>query len=274
MGGRNFADGENVEIYFGQNAPAIAATDASGEFGQALPTVDLTVPANYPHGLVNMYACGVTSHRKAVRIFQVRDKNPVDLWTYDQRNSSTWTVHPGDNPTWNSPDIQLYDSNNNPVASNNLVFGQTYTVRVNVRNQAAFAAQGANIVFKWENYGAGGPWQALATVPTAVAANPPGLTVAQTNFQPQATGHLCLQVNIEHLEDIDTTNNTGQENLHVGYSSSPAEACFKVWNLTKEISAGVFRSAPVVRSQGAEKDLVGKLGEASRSTVPKARWER
>jgi hypothetical protein len=235
VGGRYFTAGENVEIYFGQDGPITTATDASGEFGQSLPTVDLTVPANYPHGLVNVYACGVTSQRVAVRIFQVRDKNPVDLWTYDQHNPSTWTLHPGDNPTWNSPDVQLYDSNNNPVASTNLVLGQTYTVKVKVRNKAAFAAPGANIVFKWRNYGAGGPWQALPPiVPADVPVNPPGLIEVQTNFQPHATGHLCLQVNIEHLEDIDTTNNTGQENLHVGYSSSPAETCFTVWNPTKE----------------------------------------
>jgi hypothetical protein len=58
--------------------------------------------------------------------------------------------------------------------------------------------------------------------------------VAQTNFQPQATGHLCLQVSIEHLEDIGATNNTGRENLHVGFSSSPANVCFKVWNQFKK----------------------------------------
>ncbi len=234
IGGRNFKNGENVEITFGTAAPFTTPANASGEFGQGVPTVDFTVPAGYAHGLVNIYACGATSHRKAVRIFQVRDKNPVDLWIYDQWNSNTWTLHPGDNPTWNNPDIQLYDSNNNPVDSGNLVLGQVYKVRVTVRNSAGYAAPNASVVYQWENYGAGGPWQNLATVPVNVPANPPGLATAETNFQPVVTGHVCIQVNIEHLEDIDTTNNTGQENLHIGYSSSPAEACFTVWNQTKE----------------------------------------
>jgi hypothetical protein len=34
---------------------------------------------------------------------------------------------------------------------------------------------------------------------------------------------------VEHLEEIDASNNTGKENLHIGYSSSPIEVCFIVW---------------------------------------------
>ena len=231
VGGRSFDRGEDVELHFGTDGPTVANADGSGTFGQGLPTFDLTVPAAYPHGLLNLYACGVTSKRAAVRIFQVRDRNPVDLWTYDQRDSSTWSVHPGDNPTWNSPDIQLYDASNNPVDSNNLVLGQDYIVKVKVRNKEAFAAPGAKVVFRWENFGAGGPWQDLPPVVTAdIPAGPAGVTEVQTTFQPSATGHVCLQASIEHLEDIDGRNQTGQENLHVGYSSSPTKVCFTVWN--------------------------------------------
>jgi hypothetical protein len=240
VGGRYFQAGENVEMYFGSHGPTIATAGAGGEFGQGIPTVNLTVPNNHPHGLVNVTAHGQNSDRYAVRVFQVRDQNPVDLWTYDQWNSSTWTVHPGDNPTWNSPDIQLYDDSHNPVASNNLVLGKTYTVEVTVRNKAAFPAPHASVVFQWENYGAGGPWQALPPVIPVDAPAHPGTVVAQTNFQPHATGHLCLRVNIEHIEDIDTTNNTGQENLHVGYSNSPTEACFLVWNPTNNLAPVYF----------------------------------
>ena len=235
VGGHNFIGGENVEITFGQEAPVIATADGSGEFGQGMPTVDLTVPAGHAHGLVNVFARGVDSERKAVRIFQVRDENPVDLWTYDQRNDSTWTVHPGDNPTWNSPDIQLYDTDGDPVASNNLEFGETYTVRAKVRNAEPFAADHAGILFKWENYGAGGPWQDLPPIVYEdIPAGPAGITEVETTFVPHAVGHLCLQVKVEHLEDKDRTNITGQENLHVGYSNSPAGACFTVWNSTKK----------------------------------------
>lgn len=232
IGGCDFAAGEDVEIYFGQLGPTMATADVNGKFGQSVPTVDIGVPANYAHGLVNVHARGVTSQRAAVRVFQVRDKNPVDLWTYDQWNPATWVVHPGDNPTWDSPDIQLYDTGNNPVDSANLVFGQHYTVRATVRNNTAFAAPGAHVYFRWRDFGAGGPWEHLADVGADISAGPSATTVAETAFEPPGTGHLCLQVSIEHLEDNDTTNNVGQENLHIGYSSSATQAELTVWNPT------------------------------------------
>ncbi len=234
VGGQGFQASETIDIYFGKSGPTTTTADATGKFGQGIPAVNITVPSGYVHGLANVRAYGHSSHRHAVRIFQVRDKNPVDLWTYDQWDPSTWSLHPGDNPTWDSPDIQLYDTNGNPVDSNNLTLGKDYTVKVNVRNRAAFAAQGAKVTFDWENYGAGGPWQNWDTATVDVPANPLGLAVAQANFKPQATGHLCIQVNLEHVEDIGPINNTGQENLHVGYSSSPTDICFTVWNRTKE----------------------------------------
>jgi hypothetical protein len=142
------------------------------------------------------------------------------------------------------------------VDSNNLVVGQDYTVKVKVRNRTGFAAQGANVVFKWENFGAGGPWQALPPVVTAdIPADPPGVAEVQTTFQPHATGHLCLQVSVEHLEDIDVTNNTGQENLHVGYSSSPARACFTVWNPTKKPAPVHFEVRQLFDPQAEHKTL-------------------
>jgi hypothetical protein len=255
VGGRGFQAGENVDVYLGTSGPFTTAANGSGEFGQSVPTVDLTVPANSIHGLVNVTANGQTSHRAACRIFQVRDANPVDLYLYDQWNSSTWTPYPGDHPVWDNPDIQLYDASNNPVDSNNLVLGQTYTVKAKIHNGAAFPAASAKVVYKWANYGAGGPWQLLDTVSVDVPANPPGLKEAQTTFQPPATGHLCLQVNVEHVEDNDTTNNTGQENLHVGFSSSPAEACFTVWNLTREPGPVYFEVRQLFDPKAAKKVL-------------------
>ena len=233
LGGRNFSGGENVEVSFGSEPPFGVAVDAGGQFGQAAPWVEFTVPVGHAHELVNVTAVGATSHRRAVRVFQVRDKNPVDLWLYDQWNAATWTVHPGDNPTWNNPDIQLYDSGGTPVDSNNLQVGQTYTVRATVRNAAAFGAQNVIVVYQWENYGAGGPWQAFATPFVSVDAPASGTITADNEFLPFVTGHVCVLVTLEHPEDIDTGNNSGQENLHVGYASSPAEACFLVWNRTR-----------------------------------------
>jgi hypothetical protein len=237
VGGQGFQPNEKVDLYLNEKLSTTVATDASGEFGQGASTVDISISAGHPHGLVNILAHGQTSDRYAVGIFQVRDENPVDLWTYDQWDSTTWSLHPGDNPIWDSPDIQLYDKNNNPVASNNLTFGETYTVKINVRNKAAFQAQQAKVVFKWRDFGAGGPWEDFPSKGTVVVDVPkyaPGVAIVETSYSPPGTGHLCIKAEIEHLEDIKPGNNEGQENLHVGYSNSPTEVCFLVWNMTEE----------------------------------------
>lgn len=233
VAGCGFSGSEDVEVRFGSEPPVLVTTTAVGEFGQTVPGFELRVPAGHVHGLVNVTAAGVTSQRRAVRVFHVRDKNPVDPWLYDQWNSATWSVHPGDNPTWHNPDIQLYDSSGRPVDSSNLEVGQRYSVRATVRNAAGFDAENVTVVYRWENYGAGGPWQAFAVPSVVVDAPASGTTTADNEFLPFVTGHVCVLVTLEHPEDVDLTNNSGQENLHVGYAGSPAEACFTVWNRTK-----------------------------------------
>ena len=256
IGGQNFKSNDRVDLYFGDRLLTTVDASANGDFGQGGSPVDITVPMGYTHGLVNVLACNRTLDRFAVRIFQLRDKNPVDLWTYDQWDSSTWSLNPGDNPTWNSPDIQLYDkATGSEVASDNLQVQVPYIVKVKVHNKEAFSGKQAKVTFKWRNYGTDGPWELFDPNPVAiidVPGNPPGEAIAQNEFTPPATGHLCINVEIEHLEDVKHTNNSGQENLHVGYSNSPTEVCFLVWNLTK-LPAPVYLEVRQLIKPGMEK---------------------
>jgi hypothetical protein len=142
---------------------------------------------------------------------------------------------------WNSPDIQLYDAAGNPVASNNLTAGTTYDVKVRVRNDTAFQANQAKVVFRWANFGVGGPFTDFHTDTLDV---PPGGVDAEAPFTPGSTGHLCIVAEINHLEDVNPDNNKGQENLHVGPTSSPAKVCFLIWNLTKEPAAVYLEVRP------------------------------
>jgi hypothetical protein len=233
VGGQGFTPGEQVDLYLGSQIKNTTTADSNGEFGQGSAIIDIKVPAGYVHGPVTVKAHGKTSDRYALRIFHVRSANPVDLWTYDQYNKNTWSGS-GDHPNWNSPDIQLYDENNNMVASDGLEFGKKYKLKVNIHNNSFFMAKQAKIVFEWANFGAGGPWEEIDTVFQDVPAGPQGTAVAETSYEPQTTGHLCVRAIIEHVEDVKPENNVGQENLHVGYSSSPLETCFIVWNLTDE----------------------------------------
>jgi len=231
VGGQGFSGNENIKIYFGDQYVLTTAA-SSGEFGQVGSDVDINVPTPYDLGPVNVVAHSEGgTDRYAVDVFQVRSQNPIDLFTYSQRDESTWHLTPGDDPTWNNPEIQLYDGAT-PVASNNLIVGTTYNVKLKVHNETNFKADNVKIVYKWCNYGIGGPWYDFHTDSRDVQAN--SITESEAPFTPAATGHLCMSCEIHHIEDINTNNNRGQENLHVGPTASPTKVCFLVWNLTKK----------------------------------------
>jgi len=164
----------------------------------------------------------------------VRSANPIDLYTYSQWDSTTWNLNTagGGNPTWDNPEIQLYDSSNNPVASNNLVAGNSYTIKAKIHNDTGFNAQGVRVTFTCANFGAG---QVVWTHIGTDALDVPNTSVreAEINWVPQ-TGHKCILVEIYHVEDINLNNNKGQENCDVSGTASPAEIPLLIWNPTEK----------------------------------------
>jgi len=238
VGGQDFSGSEDVDVYFADQL-ALTRGATAGSFGQSgVEDVDLQVPSPYELGPVNILAHGQTSDRYAADVFRVRTANPIDLYTYDQWDSTTWHLHAGDNPIWNNPEIQLYDSNGNPVESNNLTAGNTYTIKVKIHNDTEFEAKDVTVTFKWANFGVGQPdrvWEVIGTDAVDIPAHQ--VEEAQVQWAPPSTGHLCIMVEIYHIEDINESNNKGQENCHVGPTSSPAEVCFVLWNPTEEPTA-------------------------------------
>ena len=237
VGGLDFSGGEAIDISLGSVMALSTASSSSGTFGQAgEAAVSLSIPSPYLPGPVNIVAYGRGSMKYGVDVFSVRTANPIDLYTYSQWDSSTWGLHSGDNPTWDNPEIQLFDAaTNQAVESNNLVVGHTYRIEASVHNDTGFAANNAQVTFKWANFGIGQPdqvWQNIGTVSVTVPGN--SISRAGTSWSPGSTGHICLMAEIYHLEDINTANNSGQENCHVGPTSSPAEIQFEVWNPTRK----------------------------------------
>ena len=256
VGGRNFSGNETVDLTFGSEAP-VSTVAAAGSFGQVGTTdVDLQVPATHPLGPVNVLAHGQTSNRYGVDVFQVRSGNPIDLYTYDQLANSTWHLHAGDNPTWNNPEIQLYDSTGNPVESNNLTVGHNYTIRAKIHNDTDYRANNVVVTFKWANFGVGQSerdWQDIDIDTLDVPAH--RIEEAEVSWAPPSTGHLCIMVYIYHIEDINEDNNMGQENTHVGPTSSPAKVPLMVGNPTKE-PGYVHLELRQLRATGEQQDLI------------------
>jgi len=238
VGGTNFLPEEKVRISSFGTPPQRTATDANGKFGQSGTNVEVTVPSPSKPGPVNVVAYGEKSKRYAVDVFQVRSANPIDLYLYSQWDSTTWHLHNRDNPTWNNPDIQLYDENNNPVSSNNLVVGNQYTVKANIHNDTDFPADNVNVTFKEVSFGVGQPgpaWSKIGEDTLDVPAN--STREAEVKWAPPRTGHLCILAEIYHNEDINEENNKGQENCDVSPTSSPAKVPFLVYNPTDKPAA-------------------------------------
>jgi hypothetical protein len=249
VGGQGFSGNENVDIYFGGDL-ITTATAQGGSFGQPGSDFDITVPSPHIHGPVNILAKGQTSGLYAVDVFNVRSENPVDLWIYDQWDPSTWASYPGSHPTWDNPDIQLYDQNNNPVGSANLIVGNNYNVKMSFHNDTAFNAPQADVVLRWADFGMGSPWNHVGDAKLDV---PPGGAVAEIPFVPPITGHLCINAEIHHLEDINPNNNMAQENLHVGGTSSPAKVCFVLHNPT-DVPSPIFMEVRQLFKKGQNKE--------------------
>jgi hypothetical protein len=239
VGGRDFSGSENVEIYF-DDTRLLTTAASGGSFGQAGGTdVDISVPSPHDLGPVNVAAVGLNSSRHAVDVFAVRTANPIDLYTYGQWAEDTWHLHTGNNPTWNNPEIQIYDAATNAaVESNNLSAGHNYIVKVKVHNDTNFDARSVIVTLKWANFGVGQPervWERIDTDEIDVPRN--SIREAEIAWAPGSTGHICLLAEIYHLEDINEDNNHGQENCHVGPTSSPAKVAFLVWNPTDKPAA-------------------------------------
>jgi hypothetical protein len=270
IGGHKFSGSEDVDLYFDENQLDTKTTNIHGKFGQVgVENYSLTVPAGQDLGPVNILAYGQNSGRYAVDVFQVRSANPIDLYTYSQWDNTTWHLHSQGQKVWDNPEIQLYDSNGDPVGSNNLQVGSNYTIKAKIHNDTAFNAQEVKVTFKWANFGVGQPdrvWDRIDTVPIDVPAHQ--VREAEVPWSPSITGHVCLLVEIYHVEDINNANNRGQENCHVGPTSSPAVVDFQIWNPTSQ-PAMVYLELRQIRPKSDEKDEeMSKLVWASRLKHP------
>ena len=273
VGGINFSGNENVDIHFG-GVNLLTTAAAGGSFGQAgVSDVNIQVPSPYELGPVNILAKGSASNRYAVDVFHVRPENPIDLYTYSQWDDSTWHLHGGGNPTWNNPEIQLYEeATNDPVESGNLVVGQNYIIRLKVHNDTDFPANNVKVTFKWANYGVGQPdrvWDAIDVDEIDVPGN--SVRESEVRWTPGSTGHLCLRADIYHLEDINDNNNSGQENCHVESTTSPAIVPFLVWNPTDKPAMVYFELRQQLQAEDVEEGMVlwgGRIKHPDPQLIP------
>lgn len=139
--------------------------------------------------------------------------------------------------TWDNPDIVLL-RNGSEVPSSELEAGTTYDVRIRVWNNSTEApVVDMPVHLSFLDFGVGNQPIPIgsATIDVGVkgsASQPAFVTIPWTT--PATPGHYCLQALLDPVDDLDRTNNLGQENTDVRLAQSPATFTFALHNNTPE----------------------------------------
>jgi hypothetical protein len=178
-----------------------------------------------------------TEHRPTARTDCVTIDNPAfvrpDPLLYSQR----YLLDRGLAVTWDNPDISL-SKGGVPVSSGELEPATTYEVTARIWNnslEAPVIAMPVHLSFLDFGVGTEPIPVASGTVDVGVKGSPgqPGfVTIPWTT--PATPGHFCLQVLLDPADDVDRSNNLGQENTNVVAAQSPAAFAFTLRNGTPQ----------------------------------------
>lgn len=138
--------------------------------------------------------------------------------------------------TWDNPDIQLF-LGGVPVSSTQLQTSTTYDVQVRVWNNSLEAPViHMPVHLSFLDFGIGNGPIAIGSTTIDVGVKGSSSQPAVVSVQwttPPTPGHYCLQALLDPVDDLDFTNNLGQENTDVAQAASPAEFTFTLRNDTR-----------------------------------------
>jgi hypothetical protein len=180
--------------------------------------------------------------------------------------------------TWDNPDIVLF-RNGVPVSSSELETSTTYDVQVRVWNNSLEApVVNMPVHLSYLDFGIG-------TEPIPVGSTKIDIGVKGSPNQPAFSfvpwttpptpGHFCLQVLLDPADDLDFSNNLGQENTDVAQATSPAVFSFTLRNNTKrprqyrfELDGYEIPPQPDCGSPGAARDAILERHRRASHPVP------
>ena len=133
--------------------------------------------------------------------------------------------------TWDNPDVRIFL---NGVEQNtyNLTVGTTYTIEITVHNSSRDEpATGTAVHVRWIEFGAGGRTRHPIATLTADVPVWPGVAVVQTTWRtPDTPGHYCIEVELQHPNDANPSNNLGWNNTQVHAANSPVRRPIRIFN--------------------------------------------
>lgn len=133
--------------------------------------------------------------------------------------------------TWDNPDVRILQ---NGVDQNtyNLTAGTTYTVEITVHNSSRDKpATGTAVDVRWIEFGAGSQIRhQIDTLSTDVPIWP-GVALVQTTWRtPDTPGHYCIEIELNHPNDGNPSNNLGWNNTQVHAANSPVRRPIRIFN--------------------------------------------
>jgi hypothetical protein len=168
--------------------------------------------------------------QQCVRISDPAFKRP-DPMIYDQY----YLMKQGLAVTWDNPDIELLQGGL-PVPSGSLLPNTDYEVVARVWNNSTEApVKDMPVHFSYLSFGVATQSHPIGDtkIDLGVKGGPGHPAFAKMKWTtPGSTGHFCIQVVLEWLDDANPNNNLGQENVVVGVAHSPAEFEFQLRNDT------------------------------------------
>jgi hypothetical protein len=134
--------------------------------------------------------------------------------------------------TWDNPDVALF-KNGVQVSEGELLPNTEYEIRATIRNNSYDAPiVGLNVDFSFLTFG-------VTTVSTPIGSRVVNLgvkggtqhpAIARMHWTTPPTGHYCIVVAFQWVDDANPNNNVGQNNVNVVAASSPATFTFQVRN--------------------------------------------
>ncbi|MFX0170138.1 MAG: C25 family cysteine peptidase [Candidatus Hodarchaeota archaeon] len=174
----------------------------------------------------------------AVTLFNREAFAGVDVYLYSQQ-AALMDYHQigGEQPQWNNPDIWI-------IRHESDFFGRSYMIYAEYHNRGPESAYGVSVEFAWSPLGMGqneNDWWPIDTAlfDDSILVEDSGFATS-VPFSPH-TPYISVMVVVNHIDDIDETNNVGVENFHTitAPSSDAYEEVFEIANYFASFQAGI-----------------------------------
>jgi hypothetical protein len=133
--------------------------------------------------------------------------------------------------TWDNPDVKIF-FNGVEQYTYDLTANTQYDLEITIHNSSREKpALGSRIDVKWVEFGAGGHIRHAISSHLIDVPVWPNVQVVHTTWRtPASPGHYCIEVDIDHPDDGNPSNNRGWNNTVVKAAASEVQVPIRIFN--------------------------------------------